>query len=52
MKLTTGKFEEKYKSINRKINYIISGIEALPTLIIAGIIKIIIFNINGLIKNN
>ena len=51
LNLITGEQYVKYSKKKRYLQYIISALEALPTLIIAALIKLVLFNINGIIKN-
>lgn len=50
MKLTTGAIQEKYDSHRRLLHYALSALEALPMLVLAGVLKLLLFNINGLVK--
>lgn len=51
LNLITGHLRLTYSKTNRYFYYMVSLIEALPILLFAGMIKIVVFNINGLIKN-
>ncbi|CAD8126535.1 unnamed protein product [Paramecium sonneborni] len=47
----TGLVKNSYPTSSRIFYYMVSLFEAIPILIIAGLIKIIVFNINGLIRS-
>ncbi|CAD8087726.1 unnamed protein product [Paramecium primaurelia] len=51
MNYITGLVKNSYPTSSRIFYYMVSLFEAIPILIIAGLIKIVVFNINGLIRN-
>ncbi|KAM3130361.1 hypothetical protein pb186bvf_017564 [Paramecium bursaria] len=51
LNLSTGFVTLKFTTTQRLFYYMLSGFEAIPILFVAGLLKVIVFNINGFIRH-